>query len=88
MTTAVKSEQKPKKRNPHHTQNRLYHKYLNQSVVIHMLTGLKVKGKLLEYDHYCIAVLIQEDEILIFKHAIALIRPNNPERENTLNDNE
>lgn len=80
MTTAEKT--KKKQHHPHHLQNRLYHKYKEQSVVCHMVTGAKVKGKLQGYDHYTISIIVKGDEILIYKHAIAFLRPFNPENDN------
>ncbi|MEK5445165.1 MULTISPECIES: RNA chaperone Hfq [Bacillaceae] len=79
-TTAQKPQQKTKK-TPHHVQKRLFDKFLKQSVVIHLTSGVKVKGKLTEYDQYTLAVSVKNDEVMIFKHAIALIRPDRTEVE-------
>lgn len=79
-TTAQKPKQKTK-RIPHQVQKRLYDKFLKQSVVIHLTSGIKVKGKLTEYDEYTLAVSVKNDEVMIFKHAIALIRPDRTEVE-------
>ncbi|AIE61786.1 RNA chaperone Hfq [Bacillus methanolicus] len=77
MSTELK--QKPQKKEPHHVQKRLYQKFLNQSVVVHLVSGLKVKGKLTEYDQYTIAVSVKKEEMMIYKHAISLIRPYHSE---------
>lgn len=49
--------------------------------MIHLTSGVKVKGKLTEYDQYTLAVSVKNDEVMIFKHAIALIRPDRTEVE-------
>lgn len=80
--TTKQKPQKTRKKVPHHVQKRLYAKFLNQPVIIHLTTGEKVKGKLTEYDEYTIAVSFKQDEIMLFKHAISLIRPDRTEIKN------
>jgi host factor-I protein len=71
--------EKQKKLHPHHLQNRLYHKYMDKAVVCHLVNGVKIKGTLQMYDHYSISIKVKGDEILIYKHAVAFLRPFNAE---------
>lgn len=81
MTTTKQKPQQKSNRIPHKVQKRLYAKFLNQPVVVHLTSGTKVKGKLTEYDEYTLAISVKKDEVMIFKHAIALIRPDRTEVE-------
>lgn len=83
MTTTETKQKKPQKtpKFTHKVQKRLYAKFMNQTIVIHLLSGTKVKGKLTEEDTYSLAVTVKNDEVLLFKHAIALIRPDRTEVE-------
>lgn len=82
MTTTTKQKpQKSQNKEPHHVQKRLYQKFMNQSVVVHLVSGLKVKGKLTDFDQYTIAVSVKGEEVMLFKHAVGLIRSYKTEDE-------
>ncbi|MEK5066832.1 RNA chaperone Hfq [Cytobacillus sp. FSL R5-0596] len=79
MSTTLQHPQQKSKKVPHKVQKRLYAKFLKKPVVVHLTSGVKVKGKLTEYDEYTLAVSVKDEEVMIFKHAIALIRPDHTE---------
>ena len=83
-TVVVPEEKKVKQKQKNHghaVQNRLFNKFLNETVVIVTNENVKIKGRLTEYDQYALAIEVKEEEILIFKHAIAYIRPFNSKNE-------
>ena len=76
----AKTAKVPKKRTTPRAKA-LYQKFMNQSVIVHLISGLKVKGKLTDFDQYTIAVSVKGEEVMLFKHAVGLIRPYKQEDE-------
>ena len=69
-----------KKRDPHALQSAFLAAHLGRSVTVFLRTGIKMTGKLRQYDQHCVLLKDAAGGInsLVFKHAISTVAPNRP----------
>lgn len=58
---------------PHALQSTFLASCMGKPIVIHLANGVRLSGKLAEFDQYCLLIKSENQQQLIFKHAVSTV---------------
>ena len=75
---ATDAAQAPPKRQPHELQAAFLAGNLGHTVTVYLVNGIKLVGKLRQYDQFCLLLSGDTGDLLVYKHAVSTLTPGAP----------